>query len=141
MYRSVLPRLSLPLSFLLLVLCVTSGCRFFCGERVRVSIGKFEMADDGARAAIERLSQELKRCPKTKYYSVSWRYSKGPEPRGWRALKYDRRDGSSGIIGYEDDPESGISGNAYIVEDNAVHRVAQEKGVLEDFAKYSKGKL
>jgi hypothetical protein len=56
-------------------------------------------------------------------------------------LKYDRRDASSGIIGYEDDPESGIRGDAYIVEDNVVQRVAQERGVLEDFAKYSKGKL
>jgi hypothetical protein len=141
MYRPELARLSLPLGILLLVLFLTGGCMFFCGERVRVSIGKFEMVDDGARAAVEKLSQELKRCPKTKYYSVSWRYSKGPEPRGWRALKYDRRDAYAGIIGYEDDPESGISGDAYIVEDSAIHRVAQERGILEDFARYSKGKL
>jgi hypothetical protein len=140
MYRLRLSRL-LPLSILLLALCITEGCSLFCRDKVQVSIGKFELADDGARAAVERLSQELKRCSKSKYYSVSWRYSTGPQARGWRALKYDRRDASSGIIGYQDDPESGIRGDAYIVEDNVVQRVAQERGVLEDFAKYSKGKL
>lgn len=140
MYRFRFARLLL-VSTLLPGLCITDGCTFFCRDRVQVSIGKFELADEGARAAVEKLSQELKRCPKSKYYSVSWRYSTGPQARGWRALKYDRRDASSGIIGYEDDPESGIRGDAYIIEDNVVHRVAQGRGVLEDFAKYSKGKL
>jgi hypothetical protein len=119
---------------------VTSSCTLFCPETEHVSIGRFESAEEGAHAAVQKLSQLTQHCVKTKRYSISWRYSAGPQERGWKALKYDRRDALSGVIGYEVDPESGIRGDAYIVDDDAIHRVAQERGVLGDFAKYSKGK-
>ena len=131
----------LPPILTLLALCTMGGCALFCRETEKVSIGQFDSANDGARAATQKLSQLTQRCPKTKRYSVSWRYSARPQERGWRALKYERVDASSGWIGYEVDPESGIRGDAYLVDDTAVRQVAQEGGTLENFAKYSKRKL
>jgi hypothetical protein len=130
----------LPPILMLLALCTMGGCTLFCRETERASIGHFGSAFEGERAATQKLSQLTQRCRKTKSYSVSWRYSAGPQERGWRALKYERVDASSGWIGYEVDPESGIRGDAYLVDDTAVQHVAQEGGTLENFSKYSKGK-
>ncbi len=58
-----------------------------------------------------------------------------PQQRNWRALKYLRRNGPTGMLGYEYDPDSGIRGG-YLVSDEAIHNVAQAGGDLEDFAKY-----
>jgi hypothetical protein len=135
-------QLPLKLTVLFLICLSMTSCgphRLFCSERVFVSIGKFDSLDNGARAAVRRLSEEIHRCPKAKEYDISWNYVSDPQDRGWRSLKYYRQDDASGLIGYEHDPGSGPRGT-YLVDDSAVDRVANEGGVLSDFEKYEKPK-
>ena len=98
----------------------------------------FDSGETGARAGVRALSQEIHRCAEAKEYSISWNYPGNEQERGWRALKYIRKDQVSGIIGYEYDPSSGTREPTYLVDDKAVHEVAKEGGTLNDFAKYQK---
>ena len=121
--------------FLLFPLVVTS-C--YCPTSVRVSSGQFDSMDAGSRASIKRLSGEIRRCPEAKTYKVAWRVDLSPNERGWRAVKYEREDKTSGYVGYEFDPESGFGREYYLVGDDAVQKVAEGSGTLNDFAKYDK---
>lgn len=121
--------------FLLFPLVVTS-C--FCPNAVGVYIGHFDSMDAGSRASIKRLSEEIRRCPEAKTYRVSWRVDLGPNERGWRAVMYHRQGKTSGGVGYEFDPGSGFGRDIYLVDDDAVQKVAEGSGTLEDFAKYDK---
>ncbi len=94
--------------------------------------------DAGARAAMHRLSDEIRRCPKAIDYGIEWRFPGNAQERGWLKLKYHREDSSSGRFGYEYDPDSGVREPVYLVSDESVHKVAQAGGVPEDFEKYQK---
>ena len=104
------------------------------------SLGSFDSAEAGARAAVRKLSEEIHRCSETKEYDISWNYPATEKDRGYRALKYSREDKTSGVIGYEYDPHSGTLEPTYWVEDRAVDSVANVGGDLEDFPKYQKKK-
>jgi len=123
--------------FLLFLLILTS-CS--CPDTVQAFSGHFDSMNTGSRASIKRLSAEIGNCPQAKKYSVSWRVDLGPNERGWRAVKYEREDKTSGYVGYEFDPGSGFGRDIYLVDDDAIQKVAQEAGSLEDFAKYAKTK-
>jgi hypothetical protein len=110
-----------------------------CRGPVNVHIGSFDSAETGARAAVRRLSQEIHRCREAEEYNIVWKWPGGEQERGWRALKYMRKEKTSGNIGYEYDPGSG-TGELYWVDDSTVDRVAAEGGSLRDFAKYQKKK-
>jgi len=107
---------------------------------VHVSLGNFDSIESGARAAVRGLSKEIHKCGQAKVYSVSWKFPAGEQERGWLALKYTRRDKTSGIVGYEYDPDSGTRDETFLVDDSAVDEVAKEGGALSDFAKYEKKK-
>jgi hypothetical protein len=123
------------LSCQLLITCGRPASRPLCYKNVYASVGRFDSAETGARAAVQRLSQEIHRCPVAEEYYVEWNF---PEERGWRAVKYTRQDNKSGVAGYEYDPSSGRRQPIYLVEDSAVDQVAKEGGTLDDFAKYQK---
>ena len=122
--------------FLLFLLFILASCS--CPDTIQVFGGHFDSMDGGSRASIKRLSAEIRKCPEAKKYSVSWRVDLGPHERGWRAVQYHRRDKTSGFVGYEFDPGSGFGQEIYLVHDDAVQKVAEEAGSLEDFAKYDK---
>ena len=103
-------------------------------------VGTLDSENAGARAAVLRLSKAVHRCAEARRYSVGWRIPPAEHEIGWRALVYDRRDKTSGVIGYEYDPDSGTQGETYLIDDTAIDQVAKEGGVLKDFARYSKGK-
>jgi hypothetical protein len=105
---------------------------------VNVHLESFDSAETGARAAVRRLSQEIHRCGKAEEYDIVWKWPGSEHERGWRALKYMRKDKTSGNIGYEYDPASGTLEPTYLVDDTAVDKVASEGGLLDDFAKYEK---
>ena len=125
------------LSCQLLITCGRPPSRSLCSKNVYASVGRFASAETGARAAVQRLSEEIHRCPVAEEYYVQWNF---PEERGWRALIYTRQDNESGVAGYEYDPSSGRREPIYLVEDSAVDQVAKEGGTLSDFAKYQKKK-
>lgn len=121
---------------LLSIFFIVSSCSFFCSDKIIIFVGEFESMDVGSRASIQRLSEEIRRCPSAKTYRITWKWklpSDGYE-RGWRAVIYKRQNETMGLIGYEYDPESGFSGEVYLVQDDAIHVVAQKAGTLEDFA-------
>lgn len=124
------------IGILLFPLLTISSCAFFCSNELDVFLGQFDSMDVGSRASIKRLSEEIRRCPEAKKYSVSWKVALGEQERGWRAVMYERQDKTTGRVGYEYDPDSGFRGDVYIVGDDAVHSVAQGAGALEDFVKY-----
>jgi hypothetical protein len=105
---------------------------------VYVHLESFDSAETGARAAVQRLSQEIHRCGEAEEYDIDWKWPSSEHERGWRALRYTRKDKTSGNIGYEYDPSSGRRQPIYLVEDSAVDQVAKEGGTLSDFAKYQK---
>ena len=127
-----------------LVLLISCQLAISCMPRCRTivvdSVGTFESEEAGARVAVPRLAQAIHRCSKASRYSVGWRIPPGGHEIGWRALVYDRKDKTSGVVGYEYDPGSGSGSKVYWVDDSAVDQVAREGGTLSDFAKYSKGK-
>ena len=128
-------------TLVLLISCqLAISCTHTCPTIVLDSVGTFDSEEAGARAAVPRLSQAIHRCSEAKKYSVGWRIPPGGNEIGWRALIYDRKDKTSGVVGYEFDPASGIGSKSYWVDDSAVDQVAREGGTLSDFAKYSKGK-
>jgi hypothetical protein len=133
-------RQKVTLVLLMLTCQLAISCGHSCRTIVEDSLGSFDSAETGARAAVPRLSQEIHRCGEANKYSVSWKFPPGGHEIGWRALIYVRKDKTSGVVGYEDDPGSGFGSETYWVEDSAVDQVAREGGVLKDFAKYSKGK-
>ena len=122
--------------FLLFLLFILASCS--CPDTIQVFGGYFDSIDTGSRASIKRLSVEISKCPKAKKYTISWRVDLGPNERGWRAVKYEREDKTRGYVGYEFDPGSGFGRDIYLVEDDAIQKVAEEAGSLEDFAKYDK---
>lgn len=124
----------------LVIACGRPPSSTTCRGPVTVYIGSFESEETGARAAVRRLSQEIHRCGEAETYSIEWKWPGGEQERGWRALKYIRKDKTSGDVAYEYDPHSGIFGETYWVHDGAVDQVAKEGGVLKDFAKYEKKK-
>jgi hypothetical protein len=84
----------------------------------------------------------IHRCSEAKSYSVGFRVPPGGHEIGWRALIYERKDKTSGVVGYEYDPGSGSGSEVYWVDDSAVDQAAREGGTLSDFAKYQKkGKM
>lgn len=128
-------------TLVLLISCqLAISCTHTCPIIVMDSVGTFDSEEAGARAAVPRLSQAIHRCSEARSYSVGWRLPPGEHEIGWRALIYDRKDKTSGVVGYEYDPGSGSGSKVYWVDDSAVDQVAREGGTLSDFAKYSKGK-
>jgi hypothetical protein len=124
----------------LVIGCARPPWRSPCPSIVNVSVGSFDSAETGARAAVRRLSQEIHRCGEAKEYNISWKFTIAGEPeRAWRALRYTREDKTSGVAGYEYRPGSGTRGS-YWVDDSAVDQVAKEGGTLSDFEKYEKKK-
>lgn len=111
-----------------------------CYSIVNASVGSSDSAETGARAAVRRLSQEIQRCGEAKEYYIQWSWPGSEQERGWRAIRYFRKDKTSGVAGYEYDPMSGTLQPTYLVDDSAVHQVAKEGGTLSDFAKYQKEK-
>jgi len=128
----------LMISSQLVIACGHPPSSRLCVANINVDIGNFDSVETGARAGVRALSQEIHRCAEAKEYSISWNYPGNEQERGWRALKYIRKDQVSGIIGYEYDPSSGTREPTYLVDDKAVHEVAKEGGTLNDFAKYQK---
>jgi len=133
-------RQKVTLVLLMLTCQLAISCGHSCRTIVEYSLGSFDSAETGARAAVPRLSQEIHRCSEAKRYSVSWKIPPGEHEIGWRALIYVRKDKTSGVVGYEYDPGSGFGSETYWVEDSAVDQVAKEGGTLSDFAKYQKRK-
>jgi hypothetical protein len=120
--------------------CARSPSRPPCPGVVNDFVGNFDSAETGARAAVRDLSQKIHRCGEAKEYNISWKFTVAGEPeRAWRALRYTREDKISGVAGYEYRPGSG-TGETYLVDDSAVDQVANEGGMLSDFAKYQKKK-
>src|SRR6267142_7219002 len=115
-------RLSLKLAVSFALCLSLSSCGFFCSSQSRVSIGKFDSKENGARAAVRRLAEEIHRCPEAKDYRISWNFPSGPEERGWLAVKYVRQDNASGVVGYEYDPDSGMRQDTYLVDNDAIDR-------------------
>ena len=106
-----------------------------CESDMRTKIGTFESMDDGMRSSIRKLAEEIKRCPKAMSYRVIWEspMPEGGEQRLEQAILYSRYHKK---LGWEHDIGSGISGRAYVVGDEDIHKVAEQGGSLEDFAEY-----
>jgi hypothetical protein len=109
-----------------------------CGSDLEVSIGPYESRDIGVRSSIQKLAAELRQCPQARLYRVIWR---SPDPEGnevmeRQAILYDREHKR---LGYEHDIYSGIAGKAYIVDDDAIQKVAERGGSLEAFVEYDQG--
>ncbi len=121
-------------SVLLILLLFAGACSLYCPDEINVSIGSSPSLDVGNRASIKRLSDEVRRCPKAKEYSVFWKVEVNGREVVRRAALYKREYG----VGYEDDPGSGFSSKVYNVSDDAIHTVAQQDGTFEDFANYKK---
>lgn len=91
--------------------------------------------DDGARASIQALSEELHRHPQADMYRIVWGVGpEGSEVR--RATVYMRKYG----IYYEYDPGSGSVVEWSHVDDQAIHLVARRNGTFEDFGTPSSGR-
>ena len=106
-----------------------------CPSEVEVTVGKFSTKEEGVRAAIQRLSSEIKRCPEAERYRIMWI---GPVTPGYQgaimqSFLYIR---NSKALGYEHDAYSGISEEPYVVDDAAIRAVADKGGRLEDFLEY-----
>src|SRR5829696_2719917 len=97
----------------LVIACGHPPSSRLCVTDINVDIGNFDSAETGARAGVRALSQEIHRCAEAKEYSISWNYPGNEQERGWRALKYIRKDQVSGIIGYS-------NGSAYVT--GSTHR-------------------
>ena len=109
-----------------------------CGSEVETLIGPCPSREVGIRSSIKKLAAEVRRCPQARLYRVIWR---SPNPNNNQAMErqailYDREHMS---LGYEYDIYSGIAGKAYTVGDDAIQKVAEEGGSLEDFAAYDQG--
>ena len=135
-HRQQLTLMMLMLCCQLLIACGRPSGLTTCRGPIYVHLESFDSAETGARAAVQRLSQEIHRCPEVHEYYIEWRWPGSEQDRGWRAVKYTREDKTSGNIGYEYDPSSGTREPTYLVEDSAVDQVAKEAGTLSDFAKY-----
>jgi hypothetical protein len=114
-------------TFLILALLI-GACLPRCPDEVYVYFESPILA--GEREAVRKLSDALRRCPKAQRYDVFWKEVIAGEELGRRALVYERR---NKLIGYEYDPGSGFSGAVYVVDDAAIHAVAQKYGRLDDF--------
>ncbi len=109
----------------------TSGCGQQCLRREIVEIGKVESKEAGLKASIPKMAAMVERCRSAEVIRVIWKgpgdYAKGEYPH---SLLYDRENKR---IGYEDDVESGISGDFYYADDNSISSVAEKQGELTDF--------
>lgn len=130
----------LMISCQLVISCGRPPALITCRGPVYINIGRFDSVETGARAAVRRLSQEIHRCGEVEEYNIAWRFPGSEQERGWRTLKYMRKDKTSGRIGYEYQPASGPQEPTFIVDDTAVDKVANEAGLLDDFEKYKKKK-
>jgi hypothetical protein len=113
-------------TFLILSLLI-GACR--CPDEVNIYF-ESPTLEAGERVAVRKLSDALRKCPKAQRYDVFWKEVVAGQELGRRALVYDRR---NKLIGYEYDPGSGFSGAVYVVDDAAIHAVAQKYGRLGDF--------
>ncbi len=118
-------------SLLILALLVGAWLRR-CPDEVYVYF-ESPILEAGERVAVRKLDAAVCRCPEARRYDVFWKEVIADEELGRRALVYERR---GKLIGYEHDPGSGFSGAVYVVNDAAIHAVAQKWGTLEDFAAY-----
>lgn len=114
-------------TFLILALLI-GACR--CPDKVYVYF-ESPTLEAGEPVAVQKLSDALRRCPNAQRYDVFWKEVVAGQELGRRALVYDRR---NKLIGYEYDPGSGFRGAVYVVDDAAIHAVAQKYGKLDDFA-------
>ncbi|HET8669620.1 MAG TPA: hypothetical protein VFM05_03050 [Candidatus Saccharimonadales bacterium] len=105
----------------------------YCSEKQTVYIGNFGSKEAGVRAAIPKLAAEIARCPDANVYRVMWEGPGNYQGNYRHSVLYERRDNR---IGYEDDFLSSFSDQSYVVDDAAIHAVAVEGGMLEDFARY-----
>ena len=106
-----------------------------CPSEVEASTGTFESIDAGSRSSIQELSKAIRRCPRAELYRVIWLSPgrEGDQSIQRQAIIYDR---PRKRLGYEFDIYSGIAGRVYVVNDDAIHKVAKKGGSLEDFVEY-----
>ena len=105
----------------------------YCSEGQTVYIGNLDSKEAGVRAAIRKLAAEIVKCPGARVYRVMWEGPGNYQGNYRHAILYERRDNR---IGYEDDFLSSFSDETYVVDDAAIHAVADEGGALEEFARY-----
>jgi len=101
-----------------------------CGSELKTDIGNFESKEAGMRSSIRKLATEIRRCPGARLYRVIWHgpYEGGDQSMREQAILYDREHKR---LGYEQDIYSGIAGKAYIVDAEAIDKVAQSGGSLD----------
>lgn len=108
---------------------IVSACTLYCSDEVDVSISGISTMEEGNRASIKKLSNEIRRCPSANKYRVFWKVTVNGQEVSRRAALYERNIG----VGYEDDPYSGFSSKVYPVDDSAIHAIAQKGGTFDDF--------
>lgn len=86
--------------------------------------------DDGARASIQALSEELHCHPHADMYRVYWRVPSEASDVSRYATIYAPK---FETFGYEDDPGSGPVVEWANVDEEAIHLVARRNGTFEDF--------
>ena len=126
------------ISFDLLAPICSLTCMAACAcpdEELFTGIGEFDSRDAAIRAAIPKLADAIRKCPRVKTYRIVFT-APGIYAVGRHGLLYGRRVGGIGYIGYEDDVFSGVSYGfgPYEVDDFVVQAVASKRGGLEDFA-------
>src|SRR5262245_32294297 len=114
-------RIAQPLLTAALFAVLANGCTRDPNKLVESSIPPQTSSNLAVRVSIQRLSEQLRERPDSKWFMVHWRVkSNGVEIA--RCATIFHRD--SKTIGYEIDPYSGYSGMWTNVDERAVHTVA-----------------
>ncbi len=90
-HRQEVTLVLLILSCQLLISCGRPPGLTTCRGPVFVRLQSFDSAETGARAAVQRLSQEIHRCGEAEKYDIDWKWPSSEQERGWRALRYTRK--------------------------------------------------
>ena|SRR5438093_10165287 len=123
-------RLTMPTSLNILIviaIATVSGCSDAPNDEREAWLRGYTSEDAGARAAIQRLSQELQSDTNKSIYRVHWSSaSSGPSQA---AVLYLRREQ---LIGYESKPYSVHTSTWTNVDIQTVHTLAAKQGRFED---------
>lgn len=103
-----------------------------CGERIEVSLGASGPWKSSQPAALLRLSQELKRCPKAKSITV-WR-SRTIIPSDFNHIGALYIRSQKRLSDYN--PETGDNDNWENVSETAIHAVAAQGGAWKLLARF-----
>ena len=104
-----------------------------CRDKVDVSVGTYSDWRAGQRAALRRLSDELRRCPRARYFKIR-RTTAWPTWDNWNKIDvtYSRK------LHVLDEDHQGTGGTEMWgkVDEENIHAVASASGTFKDLPKF-----